>query len=193
MRWETARGFPSEGVRFRDTLGLMQKARPKLPGRTGWRQVLGAIVLATLVGCDARPPVDPEPESQPESEVAAKIVPDGVRELQGTVSFTLDDGEVRHRENPDTFWIPPKAERETLVEGDLVKLVFNLTDGEQTQGERMWVLVTGKTASGYTGTIDNDPYSTDRIKAGHAVAFEPRHVIDIYEDEDEDPSEEKDP
>ena len=64
-----------------------------------------------------------------------------------------------------------------------MKLVFNLTDGEQTQGERMWVIVKGGDSSGYTGILDNDPYSTDQIKAGLEVSFEPRHVIDIFEDE----------
>ena len=161
----------------------MKNARRRKNDGAKWRPLWGAFALAVLIGCDSRPLVEPVLEPEPDTEVARKVVPDGVRELQGEVSFTLDDGEVRHRENPDTFWIPEKADRESLVEGDLVKLVFNITDGEQTQGERMWVVVTGGDASGYKGTLDNDPYSTDRIKAGHAVAFEPRHVIDIYEDE----------
>ena len=104
--------------------------------------------------------------------------------LQGDVTFTLADGEILHEDNPETFWIPPKERRENLVEGDLVKLVFSLSDGEQTQRERMWVLVKGGDQSGYTGTLDNDPYSTDRIKAGFEVSFEARHVIDIFEHEE---------
>jgi len=47
----------------------------------------------------------------------------------------------------------------------------------------MWVIVRGGDRLGYTGTLDNDPYSTDQIKAGLEVSFEPRHVIDIFEDE----------
>ena len=45
----------------------------------------------------------------------------------------------------------------------------------------MWVLVKSADSSGYTGVLDNDPYSTDQIKAGLEISFEPRHVIDIYE------------
>ena len=108
---------------------------------------------------------------------------DQIAKLLGDVTFTFEDGEALNQENPDTFWIPPKERRENLVKDDLVKLVFNLTDGQRTQGERMWVIVKGGDSSGYTGILDNDPYSTDQIKAGLEVSFEPRHVIDIFEDE----------
>ena len=108
---------------------------------------------------------------------------EGAEKLAGKVTFTLDDGEVLNRENPHSFRIPPKERRGNLVKDDIVKLVSQLTDGEQTQGERMWVIVTGGDRSGYTGTLDNDPYCTDHIKAGLEVSFEPRHVIDIYDDE----------
>lgn len=47
----------------------------------------------------------------------------------------------------------------------------------------MWVIVKSGDSSGYTGTLDNDPYSTNQIKAGLEVSFEPRHVIEIFEDE----------
>jgi uncharacterized protein YegJ (DUF2314 family) len=56
-----------------------------------------------------------------------------------------------------------------------------LSNGKQTQVERMWVLIKSRNGSRYTGILDNDPYCTDQIKAGLEVSFEPRHVIDIYE------------
>ena len=137
------------------------------------------LSFAALASCDSQSSVEPEAkeeaESTPDLEQIAK--------LQGEVTFTFEDGEALNQENSDTFWIPPKERRENLVKDDLVKLVFNLTDGEQTQGERMWVIVKGRDSSGYTGILDNDPYSTDQIKAGLEVSFEPRHVIDIFEDE----------
>lgn len=128
-----------------------------------------------VVGLSSCQPEVPTEEAE-ELSVAAQVV-----DLQGEVSYTLADAEGLHEANPDTFWIPSKERRENLKEDDLVKLVFELTDGRQTQGERMWVLVTGGDRSGYTGVLDNDPLSTDRIKAGMEVSFEPRHVIDVFE------------
>ena len=148
--------------------------------------LLAAIGFTLFVSCDSQPPEQsaPEPELEEETAEQADTKPgfDQIKKLQGDVTFTLDDGEALNRENPDSFWIPTKERRENLVKDDLVKLVFLLTDGKQTQGERMWVIVTGGDSSGYTGTLDNDPYSTDRIKAGHEVSFEPRHVIAIFEE-----------
>lgn len=47
----------------------------------------------------------------------------------------------------------------------------------------MWVVVQTPLQNGtYIGTLDNDPYCTDDIKAGMTVVFEPRHVIQVYDD-----------
>jgi hypothetical protein len=143
------------------------------------RRIVLAISVAVLAACDSQSSVKSETEEQPDSKPDLKQI----AKLQGDITFTLEDGVALNRENPQTFWIPPKERRENLVKDDLVKLVFNLTDGEHTQGERMWVIVKGGDRSGYTGILDNDPYSTDQIKAGLEVSFEPRHVIEIFEDE----------
>lgn len=47
----------------------------------------------------------------------------------------------------------------------------------------MWVIVKERTEVGYVGTLDNDPYCTDQLRAGTEVHFEPRHVISIWTDE----------
>lgn len=138
------------------------------------------LSLAVLVSCKPQA-VETETKKKPETETATAI--DEIAKLRGEVTFTLEDAEALNREYPDTFWIPPKERRENLVKDDLVKLVFNLSDGSNTQGERMWVIVKGGDRSGYSGVLDNDPYSTDQIKAGLELSFEPRHVIDIFEDE----------
>ncbi len=140
--------------------------------------ILAAFIVGALVSCD--PPSSAEPETNEQAGSTPDL--EQIAKLQGDVTFTLENGEDLNREHPDTFWIPPKERRENLVKDDLVKLVFSLTDGEQTQGERMWVIVKSGDESAYTGTLDNDPYSTDQIKAGHEVSFEPRHVIEIFED-----------
>lgn len=141
--------------------------------------ILVAISFAAVASCDSQSSVKSEAKEQADSNPGLKQI----AKLQGDVTFTLEDGVALNHENPDTFWIPPKDRRENLVKDDLVKLVFNLTDGEKTQAERMWVIVKGGDSSGYTGILDNDPYSTDQIKAGLEVSFEPRHVIDIFERE----------
>lgn len=147
-------------------------------GVAALRKVCAGLGFVALVSCEAPPPVGPDTEEP----AAVDAAPAPVARLEGEVTYTLGDGEALHRESPDTFWIPPVERRENLVAGDLVKLVFRLTDGRQTQGERMWVEVTGGDRSGYTGILDNDAYSTERIRAGLEVSFEPRHVIDIFDD-----------
>lgn len=140
---------------------------------------LAALSVAALVSCDRPSGVGPETNEQ------AGSTPDleQFTKLHGDVTFTLEDGEALHREHPDTFWIPPKERRGKLVKDDLVKLVFNLTDGKRTQGERMWVIVKSGDGIRYRGTLDNNPYCTDKIKAGYEVSFEARNVIAIFEDE----------
>ena len=143
------------------------------------RGILAALSFAALASCNSQSSVESKANEQADLKPELKQI----AKLKGDITFTLEDGVALNQENPDTFWIPPKERRENLVKDDLVKLVFNLTDGEQTQGERMWVIVKSGDSSGYTGILDNDPYSTDQIKAGLEVSFEPRHVIDIFEDE----------
>lgn len=97
----------------------------------------------------------------------------------------IDDGEAAHAESPDTFWIPPRGERESLGPGDIVKLRFYIRvtneSGEAVDhGERMWVRVTGRVGDWYRGELDNDPHCTASIQAGMPLWFQPRHVIDIH-------------
>ena len=104
------------------------------------------------------------------------------------LSWELDDGEEVHREAPSTFWIPPAERRAALPAGAIVKLIFRLTLRDPATGEelveveRMWVTVDGRTGLTYQGRLDNDPYCTSDLVSGAAVEFEPRHVIQIYED-----------
>jgi hypothetical protein len=98
------------------------------------------------------------------------------------VSYTLDNAEELHAEFPDTFWIPGAAQRRTLLPGQIVKLVFRISVGEEVHVERMWVGVASTGPSGYIGRLDNDPYCTAELKAGEEVRFGPEHVIQIHED-----------
>ena len=89
------------------------------------------------------------------------------------MSYSLTDAEVRHRQYPETFVIPPIAERMSLRDGDQVKLIFN-------NEERMWVEVRRQDMAGYLGKLVNRPVRTTRtLKCGDEIYFEPRHVIEI--------------
>lgn len=148
---------------------------PPMIRQSHLRSLLVAFSLVVLVSCN---PQAVETQTK-KSETAATI--DKIAKLQGKVTFTLEDGEALNRDHPDTFWIPPKERRENLVKNDIVKLVFNLSDGSNSQVERMWVIVKGGNRSSYSGVLDNDPYCTDQIKSGLELSFEPRHVIEIFE------------
>ena len=101
--------------------------------------------------------------------------------------WQLEDGEERHRESPETFYIPPEDVRRSLAVDQIVKLMFRVAlndeHGENTeQVERMWVIVQRPLTDGeYWGVLDNDPKCTSAIQAGMQVIFEPRHVIQVYE------------
>ena len=100
--------------------------------------------------------------------------------------WQLDDGEERHRESPETFYLPPADIRSSLQPRQIVNLIFRIEledDGQvRTQEvERMWVIVQERLPDGkYLGTLDNDPQCTEGMKAGMNVVFEPRHVIQLH-------------
>lgn len=100
----------------------------------------------------------------------------------------LASGVANHHRWPDTFEIPGEQERRGLAEGDVVKLVFEiqLTEGEDagsTFGERMWVIVQGRSGPYYIGELNNMPACWGEqvhLQAGDRVVFLPEHVVSIY-------------
>lgn len=97
------------------------------------------------------------------------------------MNYTLENGEELHQEFPDTFWIPSRIERENLLPGELVKLIFRISHGEEEDVERIWVIVKERKIDGYVGVLDNDPFCTSELRAGETVMFLPEHIIQIYE------------
>ncbi len=147
--------------------------------------------LFTCVAVGCSPSLEPSSDSPSDANVNApgtsneRAAPaDGPVQVTENVSYILEDGEQQHEEFPDTFWIPPAEQRKRLQKDQLVKLLFRITANGETQTERMWVIIEKKTSDGYLGVLDNDPYCTDEMKAGLEVRFQPRHVIQIYEDDD---------
>jgi hypothetical protein len=89
----------------------------------------------------------------------------------------LMSAEERHAQNPETFWIPDLADRNSLQPGDVAKVIFITYTGD-VSGERIWILVTGRVGDRYTGTLDNEPFIIAG-KYGDHVIFRAEHVIDI--------------
>ena len=110
-----------------------------------------------------------------------RAVPEGITVLSGDVTYSLDNAEEVHKQHPDTFWIPTQNIRENLQVGQLVKLLFRISNGSEDQVERMWVEITKKFDDEYEGILDNDPYCTKKITAGLKVNFQAKHVIEVYE------------
>jgi hypothetical protein len=103
--------------------------------------------------------------------------------------WALVSGESRHAESPDSFWIPPLAERQSLKPGDAAKLIFEIETESEGGGverdcERMWVVVSEIAAPYFIGRLANKPVSVEGndefyLKVDVEVPFLPEHVIDI--------------
>jgi hypothetical protein len=103
--------------------------------------------------------------------------------------WRLLDAEGHAAAHPRSFFIPSGEARAALGTDDLVKLVFEVVGGDdEGAGERMWVRVTDTAPGGYVGTLENEPIVIDGLWPGARIEFEPRHVIEIWHDE-EDPLE----
>lgn len=104
----------------------------------------------------------------------------------GATAPSLLDAEAEHRRSPRTFSIPRRVVRESLVPGDLVKLLF-VVDPRTSSGsvERLWVEVIEASADGYVGRLDNRPDHVTGIREGEPVTFGPRHVAARWTDDDD--------
>ena len=99
--------------------------------------------------------------------------------------YILQSGVESHRENPNTFYLPPENKRKNLCEGDIVKLMFRMEeklDSESIVVERMWVSVQKSVGGIYQGVLGNDPYHDVYLESGRTVYFGSEHVIQIYEE-----------
>ncbi|WP_233874591.1 DUF2314 domain-containing protein [Paraburkholderia adhaesiva] len=100
--------------------------------------------------------------------------------------WELDDAEMIAEAHPATFWLPERERRESLVQGDTVKLIFRIrtvdeAGAEKINVERMWVKVERIEDGMYRGNLDNDPLCTHDMRAGLYVTFAARHVVDIWD------------
>jgi hypothetical protein len=103
--------------------------------------------------------------------------------------WQLRSGEASHKDHPDSFWIPPRDQRENLHRGQSAKLIFDIeAEGEngkiELQGERMWVTVAERVGSCYIGILENQPACLEPnenvyLCLGAEIPFLAEHVIDI--------------
>src|SRR3954453_7930000 len=111
---------------------------------------------------------------------APEAVPaDAAGDAPAPSDWWLADGEARHAEHPRSYFIPPRARREALRPGELVKLEFTYGPHADREGEghveRMWVEVLGR---GH-GRLRNRPVRLSPLAIGDRLDFAPEHVITI--------------
>jgi hypothetical protein len=100
--------------------------------------------------------------------------------------WTLISAEDRHAQHPDTFHIPSREARESLVRGDAAKLLFDIETRDGTRVidrgvDRLWVIVKGRTGGDYIGVLDSDPGFAEglNLHTGQLITFRPEHIAEI--------------
>lgn len=103
--------------------------------------------------------------------------------------WQLISAEARHLAAPETFWIPPLLERQSLKIGQAAKLIFEI-ESEDEEGkitrdcERMWVVISELVPPYFIGLLTNQPIGIDDdsafyLKEGVEIPFLPEHVSNI--------------
>lgn len=96
----------------------------------------------------------------------------------------IDSGLDRHRDHPDSFWVPSADEKAELRPGDRVKLMWSVKRMQAT-GERMWVTVTHRDGDQLTGKLENWALFV-HLEAGETVKFHIDDIIDyVFQDDEE--------
>lgn len=138
------------------------------------------------------PAIGTRPAFAPGAESAVTNTQGEVEEIRLAVldldGWHLQSGLASHHRWPETFHIPGEAERRSLGEGDIVKLMFDIQvpahpEFGDISSERMWVLIRERSGPYYIGELNNIPACTDEqdhLSVGDRVVFLPEHVISIY-------------
>src|SRR4051812_951799 len=100
--------------------------------------------------------------------------------------WKLISAEDRNATYPDTFQIPGREKRESLVTGDAAKLLFDIETREEGRVvdrgvDRMWVIIKGRTEGGYIGVLDSNCGTAENLhlKEGDNITFGPEHIVEI--------------
>lgn len=99
----------------------------------------------------------------------------------GGRTWRLIDPRPSLRAHPYTFFVPSDGEINALEQGDLVKMMFEVTQGDETPVERMWVRFHERDPEGCIGRLDNVPYQIQGLAAGDVITFQPWHITEVQE------------
>jgi hypothetical protein len=103
--------------------------------------------------------------------------------------WQLRSGEDSHRQNPQTFQLPPLGQRQSLTRGQAAKLILDIETEDESgktviTGERMWVIVAERIGGLCIGILDSQPTcmtldDTAYLRFGAEIPFGPEHSTDI--------------
>jgi hypothetical protein len=116
-----------------------------------------------------------------------------VDELAAHGGWTVEDPQVRHDRNPDTFWLPDDQLRAAIGPGSQVRLLLWLIDEQAPdhvvpQCERMWVLVEAREGDAIRGRLASPHLSAHAtLEMGELIEFRPTDAIDVLDPEDDWP------
>lgn len=95
-------------------------------------------------------------------------------------TWVLENIETTAKENPDTFFIPSKKERNSQKIGDEVRLHFinNSPKKGEPNAERMWVKVSKAKGlfSNYKGILVNQPLFIKGLNEGDEIEFSSKNI-----------------
>ncbi len=99
--------------------------------------------------------------------------------MTDSTSWHLEDAATIAEKNPYTFYKPSIEAISQLKPGDGAKVIFSFKQNSPTLpcAERMWVLINRIEHDRFFGILDNDPVYISDLKAGDALGFEPKHII----------------
>jgi hypothetical protein len=112
-----------------------------------------------------------------------------VQELSQREGWVVEDPSERHRQNPDSFWLPDEALRAAISPGSQVRLLLWFVDeteeGEPVaQCERMWALVETRDGDIVEGRLTSPPLSARApLEMGSLIRFRPADAIDVLDAE----------
>ncbi|MGF1850826.1 hypothetical protein L4C44_02920 [Vibrio satsumensis] len=104
--------------------------------------------------------------------------------------WQLRNGEICHRDNPKTFWIPSLDNRKDLQVGDAAKVILEIECKDDNgsvhiESERGYVIVSEIVMDKFIGILDFQPSCIDPEEVdvylgfGVEIPFGVEHVIDI--------------
>ena len=95
------------------------------------------------------------------------------------MTTTLDSGWLTVPPDSPTFWLPAKADVDSVRPGDYVQLIFK-------DRERLWVKVTAirltdaGTEKVFEGGLANESVCFEELRFGDEIAFGPEYIIGIH-------------